>query len=163
MALELGEAAPGADVHRTLQVFGAAVGFICAVGGALVHVETSLYDGLQLRLGEPGELLRLYDAGDVGAHPAAPDDVAPARVHAVAALDAEEGYRKLYQLGQPGDGGVHIAGAAAVCAVALRGDGDRAALPCDADAVFDGSDVRGLLFYGYRRDQPAQQRRYPAV
>lgn len=163
MTLKLRQPAPGADVHRPLQIFRAPFGPELAVRNSLVHCEAGLYLLQQLLLAQFGKLLRLYHPGDIGPHFPPPDHIAPARVDAVAALYPEKRHGQLQYLRKRGYCRVHVARPAAVTAVPLRRYGYRPALLRHLDAVEHRRYIRGLLLYRYRRDQPAQQRGYPAV
>ena len=153
----------GADVDGPFQIFRALAvqEFMIRIG--FVDVKTFLNHGEKLVSGHLFVFLGFDDLGNVTAHGAFADDVAPTGMHAVSAFNAVERDGKPQLFGEKGDRGKHKFGLSAVRAVALGRERDRAALLGYAQTIFDGADIGRLLFDRNGRNEIADQGGYPAL
>ena len=155
--------AVGADVKGAVHVFGALLAFEIALDRKVVDIEFLLNDCCDLLFGKGAVFFGLHDARNIHAHFALPHIVRPAGLHAVAAFDADEGDGQAQELDEPADRGVDVLRPAAVSAVSLGRDGDRAALFGDFEARHHGAHVRRLLADGDGPHRPLEHARDKAV
>ena len=154
VTFKLAQAAEGTDIDCPFQILRLLAGTESAVCSTLIHIQALANLLMQFLIGKVCIFFRLNDPVDIALHAAAAGNAAPTGLHAVTALDPEQGDRQFHLLGKARNRGIDMFRFAAVGSVSFRGHGNGGALPGNTQDRHHCGKITGLLLNGNRCQKP---------